>query len=214
MSHRIMCGPACRASFVVLLLTCVAFLLFPASLSAKPRANEDGRTYCAMKDSEGAGEWKDDGSHRCCFWEDQGNGESLRLCLECDENWKNCKEVLGARRPGQSTGAVSNKRSPLGGNSGSGHGRVCCKLRGHYGARTQYRLTSRSVCLRGRGVPVGAKFCSNKVTPQPARICCRTGRSHALMPPQQCRARRGSQVSLKLCRKTERPDDRRQRRSR
>lgn len=185
------------------------------SAQAKPKRNQNGIEYCLMKnDDKGGAAYIDRkiGPNACCYYEHQHGRVWAIVCIKCDKNWKNCKEDLAARRPDLSTGTGSSTRAPIGSNSGSGNRRVCCKLRGHYGERTQYRLTSRSVCLGRRGVPVGGKFCSKKSTPQPARICCRIRRSHALMSPQQCRARRGRQVSPKLCRKTGRPEYRRQRR--
>lgn len=218
MSHRIRCGSACRASSVALLLAAAALFLLSVNFAEAvvPKLNQDGLTYCVDNgDGEGSVRFPHPNKNVCCWREKgAGKGETMEFCIECDSSWKNCKNVSAAHRPGPSTGAVSNKRAPLGSNTGSGNRRVCCKLRGHYGRRPQYQQTSRAVCLQQRGVPVGAKFCNKKAAPQPARICCRTRRSHALMPPQQCRARRGRQVSLNFCRETERPESRRQRRSR
>jgi len=195
----------------------IGILAFSAvSAQAKPKRNQNGIEYCLMKnDDKGGAAYIDRsiGPNTCCYYEHQHRRVWAIICIKCDKNWKNCKEDLAAR-PNLPTGAGSSTRAPISDNTGAGNRRVCCKLRGHYGGRTQYRLTSRSVCLRRRGVPVHRKFCSKKSTPQHTRICCRTRRSHALMSPQQCRARRGRQVSLKLCRTTGGPQYRRQRRSR
>lgn len=88
---------------------------------AKPRPQDNGREYCILNDDGSSDEGVTYGrGNSCCYWESAGNGESLQVCLECDENWKNCKETLGSRanqapRPNTSTGTATeapSRKSP------------------------------------------------------------------------------------------------------
>jgi hypothetical protein len=59
-------------------------------------------------------------SRKCCYWEGDGKDGAQRVCLTCDENWRNCKESFGARRSKLSTSPPSLEEAPNMDDSGLG----------------------------------------------------------------------------------------------
>lgn len=83
------------AAFVSV-VTVISFLTFGSS-DAKPRPQDNGREYCITNNDDPENVVTYGRGNSCCYWEGAGDGEFLQVCLECDKNWKNCKETLGSR---------------------------------------------------------------------------------------------------------------------
>lgn len=83
--------------------------------AAKPRPDEDGGLICIRNNYEKVGgTFIDADAHKCCYWEYAHAGEAIHVCLQCDENWKNCEETLESRvnRPDASTGTSTETAPP------------------------------------------------------------------------------------------------------
>ncbi|MCG6904292.1 MAG: hypothetical protein LJE68_16590 [Rhodobacter sp.] len=58
-----------------------------------PKPGEDGQYFCITEDM---GDDDDDvvvGPNKCCYEERVNDGDLLTVCIQCDTDWKNCKEV-------------------------------------------------------------------------------------------------------------------------
>lgn len=68
--------------------------------AAAPSPDEDGQYFCKIHDNSG-----DDsvviGPNKCCYEEIVNGDDLLTVCIQCDSDWKNCKEVWedGSSRP-------------------------------------------------------------------------------------------------------------------
>jgi hypothetical protein len=78
----------------------------PGASAKQPKPNDPGLLYCANNNDGSVG--------------DIGKGGALRVCLTCDENWRNCKESFGARRSKLSTSPPSLEEAPKMDDSGFG----------------------------------------------------------------------------------------------
>lgn len=109
---------ATRLVVAALLCAVAISALDPTVATAKPPANRDGGAYCLINnDREIGGVLMDSDAHKCCYWERTRRGEALRVCLQCDEHWKNCEETLespATRLPDASTGTTT-RTAPSGG---------------------------------------------------------------------------------------------------
>jgi hypothetical protein len=103
---------------------CAATSLFATALllsldaGAKPDPNADGRLLCERRNYDEVGGTTYLGDDRkCCYWEYSHAGEGMRVCLQCDENWKNCEETIPSRGP-VSTAPRSDEMAPKSDESG------------------------------------------------------------------------------------------------
>jgi len=98
---------------------------FTVSAAAAPKPGDHGLAYCATNNDDSVGGLTVLGDeHTCCHWEGDGKGGALRVCLECDENWENCKETIPSRGPSTTIttpgGAIRQDPSGAGSNVPAG----------------------------------------------------------------------------------------------
>jgi hypothetical protein len=84
----------------IALLILMLGLSHGTALAAAPEPDEDGEYFCNINDNDG-----DDsvviGPNKCCYEEIVNGDDLLTVCIQCDTDWKNCKEVSegGSSRP-------------------------------------------------------------------------------------------------------------------
>jgi hypothetical protein len=91
-----------RSECLCLAVVLIGFLDVTPSVAfaAAPRPDEDGLDYCVFNDA-GSPDEPVVGPNKCCYEESANGDDTLTVCIQCDSDWKNCKEVWedGSSRP-------------------------------------------------------------------------------------------------------------------